>query len=137
MTGGNGARGNDPYGIRDFYRGQSVPTQGAVLEGRAGMDRAVRQLSEIREHVQDNPESAQNVQDIIRMMQRLNQPGNPRVLEQMRAELLPQIEQLETKLRRQLEGDQPQNVRAAGAERVPPAYRDAVAEYYRRLSKVK
>jgi hypothetical protein len=28
-------------------------------------------------------------------------------------------------------------VRAGGVERVSPAYRDAVAEYYRRLSKVK
>jgi hypothetical protein len=137
-AGGGMSGGDNSYGIRDIYRGQSVPVQGPVGDGRAGIDRALRQLTELRSGMAEvNPDVAKELERMAREMQRLNQAGSPRVLEQARSELLPQIEQLEIRLRRELEGDQAQNVRAGGTERVAPAYRDAVAEYYRRLSKVK
>ena len=140
-VGNGGASGDNSYGVRDIYRGQAVPQQGLIAgggDGRLAVERALRQLSEIRLGAQEvSPDAVRELERMAREMQRLNQAGNPRVLEQVRGELLPQIEQLEIKLRRELEGDQGQNVRAGGTERVAPAYRDAVAEYYRRLSKVK
>ena len=46
------------------------------------------------------------------------------------------IEQIELQLRRLLD-DQAGGVRSGSAEPVPPGYSDAVAEYFRRLSKEK
>ena len=53
----------------------------------------------------------------------------------MRSELLPNIEQLELQLRRKLEGEQGGQVRSSNTERVPAGYGEAIAEYFRRLSK--
>ena len=61
--------------------------------------------------------------------------GNPRLLQEEHRKLLSLIEQLELQVRRQVEQDQGgANVRAAANEPVPERYREAVAEYYRRLS---
>jgi hypothetical protein len=62
--------------------------------------------------------------------------GNPALVEQMRAQLLPVLEQLELKLRRDLEGKEANGeARSATPDRVPSGYSEQVAEYFRRLSK--
>jgi hypothetical protein len=58
------------------------------------------------------------------------------LLELMRTQVLPNIEQLELQLRRKLEGKDGE-ARTTAVERVPQGYGDAVAEYFRRLSKTK
>ena len=61
--------------------------------------------------------------------------GNPRLLQEEHRKLLSLIEQLELQVRRQVEQDQGgANVRSGANEPVPERYREAVAEYYRRLS---
>jgi hypothetical protein len=58
--------------------------------------------------------------------------------ERIQATLLSGIEQVEMELRRKVEDTAGNgSVRSSGSETVPPAYADAVAEYFRRLSKSK
>jgi hypothetical protein len=45
------------------------------------------------------------------------------------------LEQLELQVQRHVEVDQGGDVRAIGGEPIPEEYREAVAEYYRKLSK--
>jgi hypothetical protein len=121
-----------------------APPERPVTSARpeaAELDRVYRQglrdLGELRRSLVDNPELARNVQELIREMQRLDPkrfPGNPELVEQLRRQLLPALEQLELGLRRQLE-DRGEQIRSGAAEPVPPGYADAVAEYFRRLSK--
>jgi hypothetical protein len=47
------------------------------------------------------------------------------------------VERLEVQVRRQLDEQQGGQVRNAGSEPVPAGYSDAVADYFRRLSKSK
>ena len=52
-------------------------------------------------------------------------------------EVLPEMERLELELRRKLDDKNSDQVRSAGSETVPPGYSDAVADYFRKLSKGK
>jgi hypothetical protein len=98
----------------------------------------LRELAELRHSLRDQPELASDVQELIRLMQRLDPkrfPGNPALIEQLRTQLLPTLEHVELRLRRQLEGDSDAQARSGLALPIPPGYADAVAEYYRRLSR--
>ena len=59
--------------------------------------------------------------------------GNPILLEREYREMMALLEQLEVQIRRQVELDDKDEVRAVVAETVPESYREAVAEYYRKL----
>jgi hypothetical protein len=50
---------------------------------------------------------------------------------------LQEVEQVEMRLRRKVEDAQGTTVRSPAAEAVAPGYADAVAEYFRKLSKGK
>ncbi len=97
----------------------------------------VRDLSELRRALGENRDLAEDIGELIRQMQRLDPsrfPGNPQLVEQLRTQLLPSLEQVELRLRRQLEGEGGGAVRSGLSSPVPPGYADAVAEYFRRLS---
>jgi hypothetical protein len=64
-------------------------------------------------------------------------PGNPALLERLRSEIVPGLEELELMLRRDLDRNAQGQVRSGSGAKVPPKYADAVAEYYRKLSKGK
>lgn len=98
----------------------------------------LRDLAALRQSMRDHPELAGDVQELIRQMQRLDPkrfPGNPALVEQLRKQLLPTLEHVELRLRRQLEDAGEGQVRSGLARPVPPGYADAVAEYYRKLSR--
>jgi hypothetical protein len=100
----------------------------------------MRDLSQIRQSMKDNPDVSRDIMDLIREMQKIDPvlaPGNPALLEQLRTQILPNIEQLELQLRRKLDDQQSGQVRSSANERVPVGYGDAVAEYFRKLSKGK
>ena len=59
--------------------------------------------------------------------------GNPELLEAEYRKMVALLEQLEVTLRRQVELDDKEEVRAIVSQPVPELYREAVAEYYRRL----
>jgi hypothetical protein len=97
----------------------------------------MRDLSELRRSMTDNPEVTADIQDLIRQMRQLDPkrfPGNPQLLEQLNT-LLPNLEQIELRLRRQLDDKGDGQVRSGITRPVPPGYADAVAEYFRKLSK--
>jgi hypothetical protein len=101
---------------------------------------SLRDLTRLRQSIQDNPEAASDIQDLIREMMRIDPsrfPGNPELLEKLQTQVLPSLEQIELQLRRQLDQQQGGQVRNAGSEPVPPGYTDAVADYFRRLSRGK
>lgn len=144
MGGGQRGGGNDRSGLGEtgVYRsGNMIPQQGQV--NSAAVEQAYRQgvrdLQQLRQALQDNPEMARQVEETLREVQRFDPsktPGNPALIEQILTQVLPNIEQLELQLRRKLEGKDGQ-VRSSSAERIPQGYGDAVAEYFRRLSKTK
>jgi len=61
--------------------------------------------------------------------------GNPKLLQEEYRRLLSLLEQLELQVRRNVEEEQGGQVRTAITEPVPEEYREAVAEYFRRLSR--
>ena len=114
-----------------------MPTPGSDNLERVYRE-GIRDLASLRQSLGESPETMRDVQDLIREMQRLDParfPGNPELLNRLRTQVLPSLEQLELQLRRKLEGEQAGQVRTTGPERVPQGYGDAVAEYFRRLSK--
>jgi len=97
----------------------------------------LRDLARLRGQVQDNPEVSAEITELIQQMRRLDPsrfPGNPELVERLRTQVLPGLEQLELRLRREVEGGESAQVKSMLTLPVPPGYADAVADYYRRLS---
>lgn len=86
-----------------------------------------------------DPEMSKEAQQLAQQMQRMNLSGaSPTELsERLNREILPALERLELQLRRKLDEKGLGQVRSAGSEPVPTGYADAVADYFRRLSKGK
>jgi hypothetical protein len=83
---------------------------------------------------------ARDVQSLIRDMQRLDPTtyaNDPLLAERIHAALISGMEQVELELRRKVDETGTGSVRSQGRENVPPGYADAVAEYFRRLSRGK
>jgi hypothetical protein len=105
---------------------------------RTAWREGMRALEELRSAAGDNAEMQREIADLIREMNRIDPSrfdGNPKLQEIIRSQILPQLEQVELRLRRQMEEQQSGNVRSGAGERIPPGYAEQVAEYYRRLSK--
>lgn len=95
----------------------------------------VRELDQLRQMVQANPEVAKEVGDLTRQMQELDPgrfTGNPALVEQMHREMLGAIDRIELQLKGH---DSLSTVRSGAGEPAPVGYQESVADYYRRLSK--
>ncbi len=135
---GGGDRGGSYSAMN---RGDWQPAPGGRPED---MERAyqqgVRDLGRLQQMLAGQPEVARDVEALMREMQRLDPkrfPGNPELLSRLHGQVLAEIEQVELRLRRMLDGDRAGNVRSSAGQPPPPEYADAVAEYFRRLSKDK
>jgi hypothetical protein len=94
-------------------------------------------LNQVRSAVQDSPEARQQLQSLIEQMRNLDPsrfPGNPALVDQMRQQLVSNVDALELQLRRQLDESRGGTIRNTDPSKVPAGYRDSVAEYYRKLS---
>ena len=76
------------------------------------MERAYREglqdLDRIRNDVRDKPEMSREVAQMIREMKKLDPSrfqGNPELVDELITQVLPGLEQIELRLRRELEGD--------------------------------
>jgi hypothetical protein len=137
-------RGQDSGAWSAINRGDWQPAPGRAEAPRTSpedLERAyqggIRDLGRLQRAIEDNPELSRDVQGLIREMQRLdpkNFPGNPELLSNLHGRILAEVEQLELQLRRMVE-DKGGRVRSTSGEAAPAGYADAVAEYFRRLSK--
>jgi hypothetical protein len=123
------------------FDGRGRPPQPLSPEDYQALERSYREgmrdLSETRRGVRDNREVSDEIGTLIREMQRLDPSrfkGNPELLEELRSQVLPGLEQIELRLRRELAGDEGGQAKTVISRPIPPGYSDAVAEYYRRLS---
>jgi len=112
-------------------------TQAAI---RSAMEQASRELPRLTEEMRSQGVDLSELKEIRRFVAGLGNSrfeGNPKLLAQERRKLVSLIEQLELEVRRQVEEAEGGEVRAVVAEPVPEQYREAVAEYFRRLSESK
>lgn len=90
-----------------------------------------------REQREFDPSDIEDLRNFARELGDGRFRGNPELLEEEYRKMLAMLEQLEVKLRRQVELDDKEEVRAIVSETVPEPYREAVAEYYRRLGRTR
>jgi hypothetical protein len=120
-------------------RGAAAPDTGPTPADREkNFDQGLADLQNVRRAVADDPVAKRQVDDLIRSMQQLDPrrfPGNPQVVDQLFAEVRSGVDRLELQLGHDPADDNRSVVRNAESLPVPEGYQDAVAEYYRRLSK--
>ncbi len=141
-AGGAGDRGAIRGGMdtgNTRITGRAVaPQQGAnPADTQREIDQGLNLLNQVRAAVTDSPEARQQVQALIEQMRNLDPsrfPGNPALVEQMRQQLLSNVDALELQLRQQLDEKQGGTIRNVDPTKIPANYRDSVAEYYRKLS---
>ncbi len=123
-------RPRGPYGARPLEPAERDRMERALEAGIADIPRLAQQLRMTREF---DPREIAELRDFARELGDGRFLGNPELLEQEYRNVLAMLEQIEVKLRRQVELDDKEEVRAIVSEPVPESYREAVAEYYRRL----
>jgi hypothetical protein len=115
-----------------------APQQGPnPADTQREIEQGLNLLNQVRAAVQDSPEARQQLQALIEEMRNLDPkrfPGNPALVEQMRQQLVSNVDALELQLRRQLDEKQGGTIRNTDPAKIPAGYQAAVAEYYRKLS---
>jgi hypothetical protein len=130
---GNINTGNNRYGQA---RQQPDPTNayGNPTDDERTYEQGLRELNQLRQMVQSDPQAAKEVRELAKQMQQLDPsrfPGNPDMVEQMHREVLSSLDRIELQLQR----DGSTEARTAKPSSIPAGYQDSVADYYKRLSK--
>ncbi len=137
-NGGRNVNGGYDMGNTRISGRAVAPQQGSnPADTQREIDQGLNLLNGVRAAVQDSPEAQRELQTLIDQMRNLDPrrfPGNPALVEQMHQQLASEVDALELQLRRQLDEKQGGTIRNTDPTKVPPGYRDAVAEYYRKLS---
>src|SRR6202789_2522903 len=140
---GGGAVGtawnNINTGNNHFDRsGRAAPDNSPVpADPEATYRQGLDELSQLHHLAQNDPTALKEIQDLVREMQRLDPkrfPGNPAMVEQLHTEVLSGVDKLELQLRHDSD-DEAGEGRTTKEAPLPPAYEEAVAEYFRRLGK--
>jgi hypothetical protein len=136
----NSARGRNG-GFGGFGRFQpeglyDVPDVQYLDPGSVARD-AQLQLNDLKDQFRDNPDALRELSDLNRDVQKMQMgaTASPELDQRISREILPKLEALEVRLRRQIDEQETGQVRSGGSDRVAPGYTDAVAEYFRKLSK--
>jgi hypothetical protein len=131
--------GNINTGNNRYRQPGQHPAQADSSANPADTQRTYQQslqaLNHLRRMVQNDPQAAKEVEELVRQMQQLNPsrfPGNPAMVEQMHREVLSSVDKLELQLERDSSST---DARTGKSDAVPSGYQESVAEYYRRLSK--
>jgi hypothetical protein len=99
----------------------------------------VRDLNRLQHDLEGTGDIGRDIQNMLRQMQQLDPyqfPNHPELVDQIISRLVSGVEGVELQLRRMTDDKNGGgNVRSATGETVPAGYADAVAEYFRRLSK--
>jgi hypothetical protein len=126
---GDNARPGTPRGA-PAQQTPAIDTQQAIQQG-------LNELTQLGRNVANDPEMQRQIQELITAMEHLDLrrfPGNPAMVEELHQRLLSGVDTLELQLRRNLDDKRPGQIRGADSLAVPPGYKDAVADYFRRLS---
>ena len=97
----------------------------------------MRDLSRLRASTGDDKDLAREYQQLVKQAQQLDPKkwgNNAQLSEVINGQILTAIDQMELLLRRKLDANDG-SVRSANPRNTPPGYANAVAEYYKRLSK--
>jgi hypothetical protein len=141
---GAGGRNGTLYG--DFDTGnnarpgtpRSAPAQQTpTVDNQKVVQQGLSELAQLRKEVANDPEAQRQVQELITAMEHLDLgrfPGNPAMVEELHQRLLSGVDTLELQLRRKADDKRPGQIRSADSLEMPPGYKDAVADYFRRLS---
>jgi hypothetical protein len=117
-------------------RGVAPDNTPAPADPERTFQQSMAELNQLHHLAQNDPAALKEVQDLAREMQKLDPrrfPGNPAMVEQLHTEVLSGVDRLELQL---AHDDQAKGqVRTPKEAAVPPGYEEAVADYYRRLSK--
>ena len=131
---GNINTGDNRYGPA-IHRDVPTDASGNPADDERLYQQGVRELNQLRQMVQNDPQAAQEVRALARQMQLLDPkrfPGNPVIVEKMHREVLSSLDRIEL----QLQHDNASTVARTGKPlSVPEGYQDSVAEYYKRLSR--
>ena len=98
----------------------------------------LQSLNQIQQQLKDDPSTARDIQSLVRDLRQfdpLHYTDDPLLNERIQAALA-SVEQVEMELRRKVDATGG-SVRSPGSEPVPQGYQDAVADYFRKLSKSK
>ena len=127
--------GLNTYGSRGVVPPVSTDTNGNPQDTEQSFHQQLSELGRLNQMVQGDPNLSKEVRDLTRRMQDLDPkrfPGNPAIVEQMHKEMLSSINRLEIEL---LSHGATGEARSGKPQTVPDGYQEAVADYYRRLSK--
>ena len=121
--------------------GPVTPGNGSAADGPMPAEQAYREslrdLNQLRDFVRANPDVAGDYSNLSRALNPQFATNDGELSQRLSHEVLPELERLELELRRKLEDKNSDQVRSAGSDTVPPGYSDAVADYFRKLSKSK
>ena len=101
-----------------------------------GYRESLRDVSQLRDFIRTHPEYSNEVLQLLHTMNPAY-VNDAELSQRIGREVIPQMERLELELRRQLDEKNSDQVRSAGSEHLPAGYSDAIAEYFRKLSKGK
>ena len=126
------------FGGRRPQGGVRAWDAGTLADVQRALRQAVEELPGLTQQLRREGIDEQELAELRRFVAGLSQsrfPGNPQLLEKEHRKVLALLEQLELQVRRQVEQEKGNfQVRVTGTNPVPEQYREAVAEYFRRLS---
>jgi len=130
---GDNGRVDQPY-AGDLPNGQVAP---GPAQAEAVYGDLMRDLSRLRASVADDKDAAREYNELVRQAQQLDPKRwatNGQLSEVIGNQLANSLDEVELLIRRKMDaGDG--SVRSANPRNTPPGYANAVAEYYKRLSK--
>lgn len=127
--------GNNTYGSRGIMPQHPTDATANPRDTEQSFQQQLSELGRLNQMVQGDPNLSKEVRDLTRRMQDLDPkrfPGNPAIVEQMHQEMLSSINRLEIEL---LNHGATGEARSGKPQSIPDGYQEAVADYYRRLSK--
>ena len=126
----NYGRTGGPGGVRAWDPETRQAIERALRESQREIPQVTRDLRAGGIHTDDLEE----IRKFVQGLPNSRFAGNPQLLQQEYRRMLALLEQLELQVRREVELAEGAAVRTIVAEPVPEQYREAVAEYFRRLS---
>ena len=139
--GGAGDRntGNNWIDTGDNARNGPRAAQQATPAGdpQAAIVQGLKELNQLRQQLPNDPETERQLQELITAMEHLDMrrfPGNPAMVEELHQKLLSGVTTLELQVRQNADAKRAAQIRGTDPTPAPPGYKDAIAEYFRRLS---